>query len=249
MNIYEMFMNNGLEDIFVMTRFTCGHSCGYSESMFFEDEEDEWNNIGEYIANSYSNKTTDMYSSYEIIGTILYLYIDKTTMCSKCIGRNNTIYCDDPQYRPTHTEVLTIYRGLNAYYGDDDKYKMIRLFEEMITNKEKQICCSTHILGDMGVTLTGEVLYISNIDLHSMKQGNRRYYMGRDKLEHVVYDARELKGNNKNLNDEIVMRNVNIENIWLDYNACEAAVEAAKHLAHKYNVKIIRVRTSKRFAR
>ena len=73
--------------------------------------------------------------------------------------------------------------------------------------------------------------------------------MGRDKLGHVIYDARELKGNDENLDDEIVMRNVNIENIWLDYNACEAAVEAAKHLAHKYNVKVIRVRTSKRFAR
>jgi hypothetical protein len=142
-----------------------------------------------------------------------------------------------------------IYRGLNAYYGDDNKHEMIRLYEEMLTNKERQVCCSTHVLGDMGVILTGEVLYISNIDLHSMEQGNRRYFMGKDKLEHVVYDARELKGNDKNLNDEIVMRNVNIEKIWLDYDACEEAVEAAKYLAHKYNVKIVRVRTSKRFAR
>ena len=247
--VYELFIEESLTDIFVMTRFTCGHSSGYSEYSFYEDEEDEWESMADYIKASYKNRRLDRYSGYEIMGTTLYLYIDKDTKCKKCINNETTIFCDE-QRKPVGFEHVVIYRGLNAYYGDDNKQSMINLFEEMLNDKERQICCSTHILGDMGVILTGEILLASNIDLHSMVQGKRRYFMKTpERMEHIIYDARDLKPNGQNKNDEIVMRNVTIKCIWLDHNACEAAVEAANYLAKKYNMEIIRVATSKRFAR
>lgn len=249
MSIYELFMEESLTDIFVMTRFTCGHSSGYSEYSFYEDEEDDWESFADYIKASYENRRLDRYSDHKIMGTVLYLYIDKNTKCKKCISSETTIFCDE-QKKPVGFEHVVIYRGLNAYYGDDNKQKMISLFEDMLNNKDKQICCSTHILGDMGVILTGEVLLASNIDLHSMVQGNRRYFMKTpERMEHIIYNAKDLKPNGQNKNDEIVMRNVTIKCIWLDHNACEAAKEAAEYLAAKHNLTIKIVKTSKRFAR
>jgi hypothetical protein len=154
------------------------------------------------------------------------------------------IYCNEMP-RPIGFENVTIYRGLNAYYGKSTFDSIFNAFIDLIDNPMKQVCCSTHTIGDIGVVLEGDVIMASNMDLQSKmdEETNRRYYIPDGiREEHIIYDAKDLEDNNYGINDEIIMENVKVKAIWLSYSCDDLSLFVAEHISKVYGLKIIDVR-------
>ena len=147
------------------------------------------------------------------------------------------IYCDTITKEVKGFDNVTLYHGINTFFVSRP-YQTC--FNTILKNKNIQLCTSTKHLGFIGVTVKGDILIASNIDLFSGLDGYRRYF-DEKQLKHLVYDYSELEHHldDEEENNEIVITNQEITGVWITSDAPAKLRELAEKWAKEYNLPLI----------
>lgn len=152
------------------------------------------------------------------------------------------IYCDQITREVKGFDKVQLYHGFNAFFTSKP-YKTC--FNTLKKHPEYQICTSTKYIGMMGVTIEGDILVASNIDLFSGidKEDNNRRYFDEKQLKNLVYDYAdlELHEDDPEENNEIVIHNTNITGVWVTSDAPEKLRQLAIDTAKENNLPLIEV--------
>ena len=147
------------------------------------------------------------------------------------------VYCDEIAKKVKGFDKVTLYHGINTFFVSKP-YQTC--FNTILKNKNIQLCTSTKHLGFIGVTVKGDILIASNIDLFSGLDGYRRYF-DEKQLKHLVYDYSELEHHldDEEENNEIVITNQEITGIWITNDAPAKLRELAEKWAKEHNLPLI----------
>ena len=147
------------------------------------------------------------------------------------------IYCDTITREVKGFEEVVLYHGINTFFVSRP-YQTC--FNTILKNKNIQLCTSTKHLGFIGVTVKGDILIASNIDLFSGLDGYRRYFDEKD-IDNLVYDYNdlELHEDDNEENNEIVVTNQEITGIWISSDAPDNLRTLAEKWAKEHNLPLI----------
>ncbi len=149
------------------------------------------------------------------------------------------IYCDEISKEVKGFDRVTLYHGINTFFVSRP-YQTC--FNKILKDKKIQLCTSTKNLGLIGVTVKGDILIASNVDLFSGidDDGYRRYFDEKN-MKNLVYDYAdlELHEDDEEENNEIVITNQEITGVWITSDAPAKLRELAEKWAKEHNLPLI----------
>ena len=152
---------------------------------------------------------------------------------------NKRIYCDEMP-RPEGFEDMILYNGFNAFFARRTPEQRLN---RLIKFPGREICVSTQHLGTIGAAVKGDVLMACNIDMFSGidMETRRRYYNNSTEIsENIVSHANQLieYTAEDQENNEIIIKNVKIQYLWVTSDAGEKIKQEAKRLADVYGFEL-----------
>ena len=237
--IFDYYLENKLTNVISVTVYKCGCKKELNHKELWEEYPCK-ETFEEEIKFTYGANFLNEYK-LEIKGNTLYVYDEINDYCIEC--RAKRFYCDESP-RPVGFEHVVKYHGLNAYYCDGEYESIINNLKTIMDHPEYEICCSTDTIGGIGIVVNGDVTMASNHDLNTGidRETNRRYYhKSKFNDRYIIYDAKDLKDNELGNNNEIIVKNIKAEAIWLTDKATDEEVNAAFELSDLYDLDIIDV--------